>query len=93
MTDRRNRPIRFAFPRSYDLAERSAAPGDNPDVRLLRQIIDELYLERRSAISHGLTYLARRTAISKGLPYLARRRAFSKGPTLLPGTMMPKTTL
>lgn len=66
MTDASRQGVRFEFPRSFDLAERSPAflaPGTDHDVDLMMQIIDDLYMEDRSLITDGydraLDYLGR----------------------------------
>ena len=67
MTDESKRSTRFAFPRSYDLAERSSVPGDDPELRQMMQIIDDLYLEDRSLITDGydraLDYLGKQAPL------------------------------
>ncbi len=50
---RHNRAVRFAFPRSFDLAERSAPAPDDADTQLMMRIIEDLYLENRSLIPEG----------------------------------------
>lgn len=51
--NRQTRSIRFDFPRSYDLAEKSPPAAEDPDTRLMMRIIDDLYLENRSLVTDG----------------------------------------
>lgn len=53
MTESKTEAVRFDFPRSFDLAERSPAGGDDPDTTLMLQIIDDLYMENRSLVTDG----------------------------------------
>jgi len=49
-----NKPvIRFEFPRSFDLAERSPVSPDDADMQLMMLIINTLHLENRSLITDG----------------------------------------
>lgn len=45
--------IRFDFPRSFDLAERSPVLPEDADMQLMMRVIDDLYLENRSLVTDG----------------------------------------
>jgi aminopeptidase-like protein len=45
--------IKFNFPHSLDLAEKSAVEPESEELRLMMNIIDDLYLENRSLITDG----------------------------------------
>jgi len=61
MTDEfiNNKSIKFDFPRSYDLAEKSATKPESEELQLMMKIINDLYLENRSLITDGYDNSAR----------------------------------
>jgi aminopeptidase-like protein len=49
----KNKSIRFDFPRSFDLAEKSAVNPESDEIQSMMKIINDLYLENRSLITDG----------------------------------------
>ena len=61
--ERMRKPVRFDFPRSFDLAEKSSPTPDDPEMASMIRIIEDLHLKNRSLITDdydsSLDYLAK----------------------------------